>query len=124
MNLCGREPCIYKAIAGMVNKMKEEVAQRQNLPFDEQIVVAKIYDLNAAVLAEACRRKFGVKRADCEPSNEFKKKDLSLDTFILLNQLKEEGLITEDHKKVIFEALIEVNPDIKELIEKDRSGLI
>lgn len=124
MNLCGREECIYKAIEDMVNKMKEQLAQRQNLPYDEQIVVAKIYDLNAAVLSEACRRKFGIKKKDCEPSSQFKKKNLSMDTFILLNQLKEDGFITEEQKKVIFEALIELNPDIKEIIEKDRSGLI
>jgi hypothetical protein len=124
MKLCGKEDCIYKAIEDMVNKMKEHIAKTQNIPYDDQIVVAKIYDLNTAVLSEACRRESGVAKDDCDPSRQFKLKNLSMDTFILLNQLKEDGFITEERKNTIFNALLKINPDMKEIIEKDRSGLI
>lgn len=124
MQPCGRDECVYKAIDGMINKMKEDVAARQSIVYAEQMVVAKIYDVTAAILAEACRRNFEVARKNCEPSKQFKLKHLSLDTFILLNQLKEEELITDGYKQVIFDALIKIKPEIKKLIKEDRSGLI
>ncbi len=125
MELCGRDECIYAVIQTMVNKMKEEVAQRQSISYGEQIVVAKIYDVTAAILAEACRRSLGVEKKNCEPSKQFKLKNLTMDTFILLNQLKDDGLITEKYKKTIFDALVKLKPEIKKQVEEDRNkGLI
>lgn len=125
MKLCGRDECIHKAMQDMINKMKGDVAERQAIAYNEQIVVAQIYDINAAILAEACRRNFKVKRGDCEPSQKFQQKHLTLDTFILLNQLEEDGYISEEHKQTIFDALVKIKPGIKKLIEGDRAkGLI
>ncbi len=125
MKLCGKDECIHKAMQSMIDKMKGDVAERQAIAYNEQIVVAQIYDINAAILAESCRRNFKVKRGDCEPSKQFKLKHLTLDTFILLNQLKEDGYITEEHKQIIFDALIKIKPETKKLIEGDRAkGLI
>ena len=125
MKLCGKDECIHKAMQSMVDKMKGDVAERQNIAYNEQIVVAQIYDINAAILAEACRRNLKVKKGNCEPSKQFKLKHLTLDTFILLNQLKEDGFITEEHKQIIFDALVKIKPGIKKLIEEDRTrGLI
>jgi len=128
MKLCGRnksDECVYAAIQSMINKMKEQLAERQSMLHAEQIVVAKIYDITATILAEACRRNFGIAKSACEPSKQFKLKYLTLDTFILLNQLKEEGLVSEEYKQTIFKALIKVKPEIKKLIKADMSrGLI
>ena len=129
MMLCGRaergEECVYLAVKKMVDKMKEEVAERQSIAYTEQMVVAKIYDITAAVLSEACRRNFGIGRKNCEPSKGFKSKHLTLDTFILLNQLKEDGFITDGYKQAIFDALIKIKPEIEKLIDEDKSrGLI
>ena len=125
MKLCGKDECIHKAMQSMIDKMKGDVAQKQDIAYNEQIVVAQIYDINAAILAEACRRNFKVKKGDCEPSQKFQRKHLTLDTFILLNQLKEDEFITEEHKQIIFDALVKIKPEIKKLIEEDRTrGLI
>jgi len=128
MKLCGRDEsdeCVYAAVRSMINKMKEQLAERQSIPHAEQIVVAKIYDISATILAEACRRKFGISKAACEPSKQFKIKYLTLDTFILLNQLKEEKLISEEYKQTIFKSLTKVKPEIKKLLKDDmHRGLI
>ncbi len=123
MKLCGREECVYAAAQNMINKMKEEVVQRQSIVYEGQIVVAKIYDVIASILAEACRRNFAIDRANCEPSNQFHQESLTLDTFILLNQLKEDGFIGEEYKSVIFEALIKIDPEVQKIIEGNR-GLV
>lgn len=120
MRLCARnengEECVYAAFEKMIGKMKKEMAERQDIGYSGQLVVAKIYDISVAVLAEACRRRFGVKRADCGPSAEYKKKNLKLDVFILLNQLKEDGYITDEYKQEIFKALIDIDPEIEKLV--------
>jgi hypothetical protein len=129
MKLCARpengEECVYAAFQNMVGKMKADVAERQSIHYNEQIVLAKIYDLSASVLAESCRRRFKIKRADCEPTTEYRKKNLKLDVFILLNQLKEDGHITDEYKQTVFDALIEINPEIEKMVEGGRAkGLI
>lgn len=128
MELCGRDKndeCVYAAVQSMINKMKEQLAERQSILHTEQIVVAKIYDIAATTLAEACRRNFGVRKAACEPSKQFKLKHLTLDTFILLNQLMEEKFVSEKYKQTVFNALIKVKPEIKKLLKDNiRRGLI
>jgi hypothetical protein len=129
VKLCARyengEPCVYAAFQKMIDRMKGDVAERQSIGHTEQLVVAKIYDLSAAVLAEACRRRFKIKRADCGPTAEYKKKNLKVDVFILLNQLKEDGFITDEYKQTIFQALIDIKPDIEEMIKGSQAqGLI
>ena len=120
VKLCSRygnnEECVYAAFQKMVGKMKDDIAARQSIGHTDQLVLAKIYDMSAAVLAEACRRKFKVKRADCSPTSEYKKKNLSTDVFILLNQIKEDGFITDEYKQTIFDALIEIKPEIEEMV--------
>lgn len=125
MKLCGRKECVCLAVEGMVNAMKEEIAKRQNIAYAEQIVVAKIYDVTAAILAEACRRNFGVDRQLCELSEKFQAEHLTLDTFILLNQMKEDGIISEEYKQILFDALIKIRPELQKLLEDDKTkGLI
>jgi len=115
---CGRNECIFKAVQEMITGMKEEVAKRQNIVHSEQIVVAEIYNVNANSLAEACRRKFKINLKNCITQN--KKSQLTMDTFIFLNTLKEDGLITEEYKNKLFDSLVEMNPKLKEKVEKDR----
>lgn len=120
---CGRGECVFKAIEEMIARMKEEVAKRQNIPYKEQIVVAEIYNINANTLAEACRRKFKVSLENCITKS--KKSQVSMDTFIFLNTLKEDGLISEEYKNELFDSLVEMKPEIKEQVEKDRGlGII
>jgi hypothetical protein len=115
MIFCGREQCVYKAVQQMIDRMKDDLTKRQSIAYPEQIVVAKIYDITAAILSEACRRNFCVDRKDCEPSNGFEEKQLTMDTFILLNQLKEDGFVTEEQAKLIFESLVKIKPDIERI---------
>lgn len=124
MELCGREECVYKAVEKMVGDMKSEIAKKQNIPYSDQLMVAKIYDLNAAVLSEACRRTNKVDKKDCDASRQFNKKNLSMDTFIFLNQLKEDGFITGEFKEKLFCALLEMDPEIRKMVENDTSGLV
>jgi len=125
MKLCGREKCIYSSVQGMIDNMKKQVAERQEIAYPDQLVVAKIYHIAAAVLSEACRRRFEVDKNDCEPSKRFKIEQLTLDVFILLNQLKEDGYIDEEYKQTIFDELLKINPEIEKVIETDRAkGLI
>lgn len=129
MRLCGRSDsggeCVGLAVHRMMDGMKKEVAERQNIAYSDQIVVAKIYDITAAILSEACRRNLGVDKQDCEPSEHFNSEHLTLDTFILLNQMKEDGIISEEYKQILFDALIKIKPELKKKVEEDRSlGLI
>ena len=118
MKLCGREECIYDAVQKMIDKMKKEVAERQNIGYEGQIVVAKIYDITADILAEACRRNLKVNTENCEPSKQFKLEQLNMDTFILLNQLKDDGFISEEYKQTIFNSLTDMKPEIKEIVKE------
>lgn len=117
---CGRTECIFKAVEGMVEKMKEEIAAKQNIQYPEQIVVAGIYNLTASTLAEACRRWFKVRLENCIESEEHKEGQVSLDTFILLKQLKEDNLVTTEYEDKLFNSLLEMEPGIKDQVEKDR----
>ena len=125
MQFCGREECIYKAIESMIEKMKEEIKKTQNIEYEEQLVVAQIYYVTAAILAEACRRNFRVRHEECEPSSKFEKNKISLDVFIMLNQLQEDGLISEEYKNQLVDALVKIKPSLKSTVEEDRNkGLI
>jgi len=135
MKLCGRaeseecggerKECVYAAIQKLLNQMKEDIARVQNIAYADQIVVAKIYDVTANVLADACRRNLKLDAANCEPSKQAKPEQITMDTFILLNQLKEDRFITEEYKQILFDALLKINPAMKKLVDEDRDkGLI
>ncbi len=125
MNLCGRQECVYQSVQDMVNKMKEDIAKKQSISYPEQIVVAKIYDVTAAILSEACRANFAIDRNSCEPSKQFRSEFLTIDTFILLNQMKEDGIIKEEYAQILFETLKKLKPDIARLVDEDRTkGLV
>jgi len=119
------EECVYKAVQDMVKRMKEEVARTQNVQYSEQIVVAEIYNVTANNLAEACRVFHKGKKENCSAPDKLKKAEITLDTFILLKQLREDKAISEEYAEQLFETLLKINPAIKEQVEKDRSiGLI
>ena len=113
---CKREECIYKAVEEVVKKMKEEVADQTGLN-PEDIVVAEIYYIVASTLAEACRKQFEVKLENCLEVEKHKKTDISMDTFILLNSLSEDGFISKEYKVDLFNTLIKMKPEMKKLIE-------
>ena len=117
---CGRTECVFKAVEQMVEGMKREVTAKQNVQYSEQVVVAGIYSLTASTLAEACRRGFKVRLNNCVESEKHKKGKVSLDTFILLKQLKDDKFITPEYGDNLFKFLIEMKPEIKEKVEKDR----
>ncbi len=123
MAKCGREECIFKSIKKMVQMMKEEIAKTQNIAYPEQIVVAEIYNLAANSLAKACRELFKVEFKDCEAENE--NAEITMDSFILLKTLEEEGLISKDYKEKLFEALLRIKPELREKVEGDKkSGIL
>jgi hypothetical protein len=120
----GKE-CVYLSVQRMIKRMKEDIAKVQALPYPEQIVVAQIYDIVSRLMAEACRRNNGIERRDCEPSVGYSTDSANLDTFILLNQLKEDGYISEEYKNELFGALTNLSPQIKGLVESDAAkGLL
>jgi len=109
----------------LINQMTLEVAQRQSIQHIEQIRVAEIYYLTASILAEACRKKFKIELKNCIESKEHKKTEVTMDTFILLNQLRQDDLITESYKEDLFRALVEMKPELKDKVEEDHAkGLI
>jgi hypothetical protein len=119
------EECVYKAVQEMIKRMKEEIAKTQNVQYSEQIVVAEIYNIVANNLAEACRVFNKGKKENCTAPDKLKKTEITLDTFILLKQLKEDKMISEEYSEQLFETLLKINPAIKEQVEKDRAvGLI
>jgi hypothetical protein len=118
-----KQECVYKAIMEMIKKMKEDVAKKQSIAYIEQIEIAKIYYIVADTLAEACKLAHGKKLDHCEAKEG--KAEVSYDTFILLNQLKEDGLISENYANLIFDSLAKMKPELKETVEKDRGkGLL
>lgn len=120
---CDRTECVYKAVKDMIERMKEEVAKRQSIEYPEQLTVAKIYEIVASTLAEACRKKFKVLPANCIDTA--KHSEVSMDTFILLSRLREDGLITAEYETEIFQTLLKMKPEIKEQVESDRAkGLL
>jgi hypothetical protein len=129
IRLCARvsqgKECVYLAVQKMIKRMKEDIARVQAIPYPEQIVVAKIYDIVLRLMAEACRRSFDVDRQDCDPSVGHDTGSANLDMFILLNQLKEDGYITEEYKSELFLALSNLSPQIRELVKSDAArGLL
>ena len=122
---CSRTECIYQSVMNLINQMTLEVAQRQSIQHIEQIRVAEIYYLTASILAEACRKKFKIELKNCIESKEHKKTEVTMDTFILLNQLRQDDLITESYKEDLFRALVEMKPELKDKVEEDHAkGLI
>ncbi|MCS7106360.1 MAG: hypothetical protein NZ942_03525 [Candidatus Aenigmarchaeota archaeon] len=65
MLLCNREECVFKAIRELIERMKKEVLDQQQVAYPEQIVVAEIYNINASTLAEACRKAFNISLEKC-----------------------------------------------------------
>jgi hypothetical protein len=121
--VCERTECVFKSIENMINKMKEEVATNQSIAHPEQIIVAKIYYIVANTLAEACRRISKQNIEDCVAKE--KNFDVSMDSFILLSRLKEDGYVSEKYAEELFEALIKMKPELEEKIREDRAmGLI
>lgn len=117
--------CVYQAIQEMIKKMKEEIARTQNVQYSEQIVVAEIYNIVANNLAEACRVFNKGKKENCAAPDKLKSSEITLDSFILLKQLREDNAISEEYAQQLFDTLLKLNPAIKERVEKDRaSGLI
>ena len=114
--------CVLRTVKELIERMKVEIAKTQNVGYPEQIRVAEIYHITARTLCEACKRKFGL-REGCKP--EEGKKEVSLDTFILLRQLREDGLISESYYNSLFESLLEMKPELKEkVLEDHKRGLI
>ena len=119
------EDCVYKAVQEMIKRMKEDIARTQNIQYSEQIVVAEIYNIVSNNLCEACRVFNKGKKENCVASGKLKKSEITLDTFILLKQLKEENAISEQYAEQLFESLLKINPALKEQVERDKaSGLI
>jgi len=108
----GRKDCAYKAIKDMIENMKNDIAQKANVPKD-QIVVANIYNIVADTLAEACMKAFGKRLGNCICQSSGKNTSVSMDTFILMNTIFEDGMVTEGYKAKIFEQLIKMNPSLK-----------
>ena len=117
--------CAFRAVQELIEKMKGEVAERQNITYPEQIVVADIYNVAARTLGEACRAISG-KKEGCDYTDEKKGKiEVSIDTFILLKQFKEDNYISEEYYNSLFEGLIKLKPEIEQQARDDRSkGLI
>ena len=117
---CGRTECVFKAVQEMIEKMKGEIVSKQNIGYPEQIVVADIYNITASTLAEACRVNFKISLENCVEKEKHKKAEVTMDTFILLKTVNDDGLINEEYKNNLFDALVKINPSLKEQVEKDR----
>jgi hypothetical protein len=117
--------CAYKAVIDMIEKMKEEIARTQNISYPAQIRVAEIYYVVADTLAEACKIFHGKKQEHCSARETDKKIDVSMDTFILLSRLKEDGFISEEYANKLFEGLIKMKPELESQARQDKEkGLI
>jgi hypothetical protein len=115
--------CVYQAIMDMIEKMKKEIARRQNILYPEQIKVAEIYYVIAKTLAKACSKAFKGRCNSCKAPEG--KIDITLDCFILLKQLREDKLISEEYAEKIFNALLEMKPELREKILEDKAkGLL
>lgn len=111
-----KKDCAYKAIKDMIENMKNDIAQKANVSKD-QIVVANIYNIVADTLAETCKKAFGKRLEHCHCQNSGKNVSVSMDTFILLNTIFEDGMITEGYKAKIFEQLIKTNPSFRNKVK-------
>ncbi|MEM5793901.1 MAG: hypothetical protein QXS48_03440 [Candidatus Aenigmatarchaeota archaeon] len=117
---CKREECIFKAVHELIEKMKSEVVKQQQIAYPEQIVVAEIYNITASTLAKACRKAFNISLDNCLEKNAHREPEVSMDTFILLKTIVDDNLITQDYKEKLFNALVELKPELKEKVEKDK----
>ena len=116
--------CAFQAVQEMIKRMREEVAKTQNIQYPEQIAVAEIYNVVAKIFGEACKRQLG-KREGCTAEPMKKGDELTMDAFILLKQLREDNLISEEYYEQIFEGLIKMKPELEAQVREDRSkGLI
>jgi hypothetical protein len=116
--------CVFRKVHEMVERMKKEIANTQNIQYPEQITVAGIYDVVARVLCEACKRQVGQSEG-CAAEPMKKEDELTLDAFILLKQLKEDNMISEKYYEELFEGLIKIKPELEEKVRQDRAkGLI
>ncbi|MEM7825779.1 MAG: hypothetical protein QW412_02895 [Candidatus Aenigmatarchaeota archaeon] len=120
MGLCKKEECVFKAIHELIEKMKSDIIKQQEVAYPEQLVVAEIYNIAASTLAEACRKAFGIALEACIEKENHRKANVSIDTFILLKTIAEDKLITEDYKETLFNSLLEMKPELKEIVEKDK----
>jgi len=117
--------CIHRAIYEMIERMKQEIAKTQSVTHPEQIRVAQIYYIVADNLAHACRNCFGGKQEGCAAPDELEKESITMDTFILLKQLRDDKLISEEYAEDLFQTLVKMKPEMKEIVEKERStGMI
>jgi hypothetical protein len=117
---CKREECVFKAIHQLIEKMKEDIIKKQNVAYPEQVVVAEIYNITASTLAEACRKAFGIELENCLEKENHREANVSMDTFILLKTIADDKLITEEYKEKLFNSLLEIKPELKEKVEKDK----
>jgi len=120
MAKCGRKECIFLAVNNLIESMKKEIIGAQNIPYHEQLVVAEIYYITASTLAEACRRFLKVEMENCEEREKRRDPTATVDTFILLKQLKDDGLVTENYEKELFDTLLKMSPEIEQQVMKDR----
>jgi hypothetical protein len=115
--------CALRAVREMISKMKEEIAKTQQIPYPEQIVVAEIYNVVSRILCEACKKQ--IKPKDCKPEEMKKGDEVTMDAFILLKQLKDDKLISEEYYEKLFEGLIKIKPEIEKRVREDKAkGLI
>jgi len=116
--------CVFRAVQEMIARMKGEMAKTQNISYPEQITVAEIYNVVARILGEACKRQSGKKEGcTAEPMKEGD--ELTMDSFILLKQLKEDNFISEEYYEQIFEGLLKMKPELEEQVRQDKAkGLI
>jgi hypothetical protein len=117
---CGNKECVFLAVNNLIENMKKEIVSSQNIPYHEQLVVAEIYYITASTLAEACRRFLRVEMKNCEDGEKRREPTATMDTFILLKQLKDDGLLTEAYEKELFDALVKMSPELEQKVMKDR----
>ncbi len=117
---CKREECVFNAIHELIERMKDDILKKQNVAYPEQVVVAEIYNITASTLAEACRKAFGIEFENCLEKENHRDADVSMDTFILLKTIADDKLITEEYKEKLFNSLLEIKPELKEKVEKDK----
>jgi len=122
---CGRHECIFRSVNNMIESMKKEIMSSQNVPYHEQLVVAEIYYITVSTLSEACRKFFKVDLANCDENEKHRSPTVTVDTFILLKQLKDDGLVSEAYEKELFDVLIKMSPELEQQVMKDRgSGIL
>lgn len=115
------QDCAFAAVVEMIGRMKKEVAEMQKIAYPEQIVVAEIYNVVARVLCEACR-KANLNKENCKGEGMRKSDEVSMDSFILLKQLREDNMISEEYYDKIFESLVKLKPELEEKVRKDKEA--